>query len=52
VLAVKLADPLALDDLDREMAVSDSGGRQRRGDRVAQVAGHVGEVDGQGVCSS
>ena len=48
VLAVELADPLGVDDLDREVAVVDPGGRQRRRDRVAQIRGDVGEVEAQG----
>ena len=52
VLAVELADPLGVDELDREVAVVDAGRGERRRDRLAQLRGHVGEVDRQSARSS
>ena len=56
VLAVQLADPLRVDDLDREVPFVDPGGRQRGGDGAAQLGGNVGQVDGHergvGPCSA
>ena len=55
VLAVELLDPLGVDQLDREVAVGDPGGVERRRDRLAQLRGNVGEVEAQergvGPCS-
>ena len=46
----------AVDQLDREVAVGDSGGGERRRDRGAQIRGNVGEVEAQergvGPCSA
>ena len=44
VLAVELADPRGVDQLDRDVAVGDARRRQRRRHRVAQLGRHVGEV--------
>ena len=47
MLAVEPADPVGVDELDREMAVGDPGGRERRLDRGSQVGRDVGEVECQ-----
>ena len=55
VLAVELADPLRVDDLDRQVAVLHPGRRERRLDRPAQLLRDVAEVEAQdlgvGPCS-
>ena len=52
VLAVELADPVLVDELDREVAVVDPGRAERRLHRRAQLGRDVEQVDGQlGVCA-
>ena len=51
VVAVQLLDPRGVDDLHREMTVVDPDRGERRGDRLAQLGGHVRQVD-SAPCSS
>ncbi len=44
-LAVELADPVGVDDLDREVAVGDAAGGESGRDRGAVRGRHVFEVD-------